>query len=72
MSCHVLQEHQNSQVYLPVIYLGIWKEKTHDIFPRIYSVTFIKIIDMNHLGKYSNLFVCSVHVKFYTLFNMLL
>lgn len=26
MSCHLLQEHQKGQVYIPVIYLGVWKE----------------------------------------------
>lgn len=55
--------------YIPIIYLGIGK-KTHAIFPRIYSTSFNKIVGIDHLDKYIDLFVCSVHVKLYTLFNM--
>ena len=55
--------------YIPAIYQAIGKI-THAIFPRIHFTSFKKTVGMNYLDKYIDLFVCSVHAKLYTLFNM--
>ena len=61
-----LQGHQNIQVLHFSNLLGIGK-KIHALFPRIY---FNIIVGMDHLDKYIDLFVCSVYIKVYALFNM--